>query len=308
MSKEALKHAKAKEMGISIKDCTLIDTHRENPKANGGDYTPGNYTLSEPVHHMKDHGTYRHREEFFENLKATVDDRKQVMMLRNKISNQLLAFKRRTDYLQENTVQQMEEQEKHLEEELAKRTRAMKKAVVDYAKYDKLAGVALNVNGVGACTIAQCLVYIDLTKARHASSLWSYVGLDKPSHERYTKNVASGGNKTLRAALYTMADSMVKTRGAYRTVYDQTKERLARSEKTTKTRNTKGHLIECAWKDAKPSHRHGAALRAVSKHFLADYWFVGREILGLPNGPCYAEAKLGGSHKTVDPKSRGWEY
>jgi len=156
--------------------------------------------------------------------------------------------------------------------------------------------------------MASCLVYIDLNKARHASSLWKYVGLHTPSYERYTKGEAGGGNKTLRTILYTMADSQVKGRGPYRVVYDQTKKRLEQSEKITKSRNTQGRLIECAWKDTKPSHRHGAALRAIIKHFLADYWYVGRTLSGLPREPLYAESILGKGHKTIDPKVRGWRF
>ena len=304
MSKTQLKEAKLGK----IKHPELVDVHRPIPKAKGGTYTPDNYEVITPVEHMKAHGNHRERDEFFENLKAVVDDRKQVMMLKNKSNNQLLAYKRKTDHLQPSTVKWLEEQSKALQKELAKRTRAVEKAVKDYGKLDPFAMSALGVDGVGACTVALCLVYIDLTKARHASSLWSYVGLDKPSHGRYAKGEASGGNKTLRTALYTMADSMIKTRGAYRYIYDQVKERLENSDKITKSRNTKGELIECAWKDTKPCHRHGAALRAVMKHFLADYWFVGRELLGLDNGPCYAEAQLGGNHKTVDPKTRGWKW
>ena len=305
MSKRDLKERK---LGCSVANPELLDVHRPIPKAKGGMYTPDNYEVITPVDHMREHGTYREREEFFENLKAVVDDRKQVMMLKNKANNQLLAYKRKTDHLQPSTVKWLEEQSMVLQKELGKRTRAVEKAVKDYGMLDPFAMSALGVRGVGACTVALCLVYIDLEKARHASSLWAYVGLDKPSHARYAKGEAGGGNKTLRTALYTMADSMTKTRGAYRAVYDNVKGRLERSEKVTRSRNTKGELVDCAWKDVKPCHRHGAALRAVMKHFLADYWFVGRELLGLDNGACYAEAQLGGNHRTVDPKERGWVW
>jgi hypothetical protein len=95
--------------------------------------------------------------------------------------------------------------------------------------------------------------------------------------------------------------------GAYREVYDRTKLRLSVSEKVVKTRNTQGHLVESAWKDTKPSHRHGAALRAVMKHILADYWLVGRTLLNLSTVPLYAEAMLGHTH-IIDPEARGWKF
>jgi transposase len=241
-------------------------------------------------------------------LKAVVDDRKHVLMLRNKAANQLLAAERRTDDLLPETIEWLQDQVDHLSKEEAKRRRRVAKACKEYAETDPLTAAAIAVPGIGELTVAQCVVYIDLTKARHASSLWSYAGLDKPSHARYSKGEGGGGNKTLRTALYTMAESQVKSNGAYRPVYDRTKERLAKSEKLTKSRNTQGHLIACAWKDTKPCHRDGAALRAVMKAFLADYWYVGRALCGLPNGPGYAEAQLGGNHRTVMPQERGWRW
>jgi len=304
MSKTQLKEAKLGK----IKHPELVDVHRPIPKAKGGTYTPDNYEVITPVDHMKAHGNHRERDEFFENLKAVVDDRKQVMMLKNKANNQLLAYKRKTDHLQPSTVKWLEEQSKALQKELAKRTRAVEKAVKDYGKLDPFAMSALGVDGVGACTVALCLVYIDLTKARHASSLWKYAGLHTSSENRYTKGEAGGGNKTLRTVLYTMADSQIKSRGPYREVYDRTKERLENSQKMTRSRNTQGKLVECKWCDTKACHRHGAAIRQVMKHFLADWWYVGRELLGLPTDALYAEAILGGNHRTVQPRERGWEW
>jgi hypothetical protein len=108
--------------------------------------------------------------------------------------------------------------------------------------------------------------------------------------------------------LYTMADSQVKCRGPYREIYDRVKDRLSISEKVVRSRNTQGKEVEVAWKDAKPSHRHGAALRAVMKHFLADYWMVGRTLAGLDTSPLYPEAMLGGNHRTIMPYERGWDY
>jgi hypothetical protein len=87
------------------------------------------------------------------------------------------------------------------------------------------------------------------------------------------------------------------------------KRRLEHSELTVDSYNTKGVLIkDVMWKDAKPSHRHGAALRAVAKHFLADYWFVGRTLLGLPTNDLYVKEHLGHQSAIIDPKTRGWKY
>lgn len=287
---------------------SLLDTDRKTPKAEGGTYTTKNTRTVDPVAHMKRHGTYRERDVVLEEMKAIMDDRVQVMKLRLKINNQLLANERRTDKLSDDTINMLKS---HLDQakiyEDAK-TNHLTKVVKEWCVVDALAAAASNVKGVGPITILAMAVYVDLTKADHASSLWKYCGLHTASHTRYEKGKASGGNKTLRTILYTMAASQIKSNGDYRPIYDQVKSRLEKSENIVKSRTTKGILIECAWKDTKPSHRHGAAIRAIMKHFLADYWLVGRTLAGLDTSPIYAEAMLGAGHKTIDPKSRGWVY
>ena len=295
--------------GVELPDETkLFDTDRKTPKASGGIYLVDNTRVVDPVAHQKRHGTFRVLPEHLKVLKEIIDDREQVRKLAMKVGNQILAYKRRVDSLSASTLEFLTEQKAVYDKELGKRDKSLAAEVKKISKTDPLAAAALKVKGIGPVTVAYCLVYIDLEKARHASSLWSYSGLDKPSHERYEKGVAGGGNKSLRTVLYTMADAQMKVRGAYREVYDRMKSRLEISEKVTKSRNTEGKLIECAWKDTKPCHRHGAALRAVMKHFLADYWMVGRTLAGLPADALYPEAILGGNHRTIMPEERGWIY
>ena len=312
MPKEALKtevrEAKGGKCSITNQPLpqvfSLYDTHRAKPKRQGGIYLLDNTGLAIPRAHMAEHGNLRERTPELEKLKSMIDDRSQVMKLKNKINNQLLAFKRETDYLNERTISFLTETLKSVQSELAKHDRQIGKCLLTVE--NPLAHAALSVPSIGPITVAHCLAYIDLAKARHASSLWAYTGLDKPSHSRYEKGVAGGGNKTLRTVLYTMADSQVKGRGPYRGVYDNTKHRLEHSDRIVKTRNTAGHMVESPWKETKPCHRHGAALRAVMKHFLADYWYVGRTLAGLPTSALYPEAILGGTHRTIMPEERGW--
>jgi len=286
----------------------LLDRHRPKPKAQGGIYEPGNVIILEPPKHMATHDNLRIREERFEILKAIMDDRQQVMKTVMKINNQMLAYKRKTDHLNPETVAWLEGEIKRLKPDLDKRSRAAAKAVKKLGEVDPLVAAALGVRAIGPMTVAYCVNYLDLTKARHASSLWKYAGLHVASHERYTKGEASGGNKTLRAALFCMVESQIKLGGPYEVIYRRVKSRLEQSEKMVKSRNTQGKLVEVKWCDTKPCHRHGAAIRAAMKHFLADYWFVGRELLGLGNGACYADGQLGKTHKTIDPKDRGWKW
>ena len=287
-------------------DPSLVDVDRIIERCEGGIYTPDNTRVLTPRAHMERHGILRERDEWLEELKSMMDDRLQTMKVVMKLNNQLLAYQRGVDHKRNSAEQFINDTLDTAQKRLAQIDREVAKHVK--ASPDPLAQAAMGVVGVGPVTVAGLLTYVDLNKARSASSLWAYIGLDKPSHDRYTKGETGGGNKTLRTMVWNMANSMTKNRKCpYRVVYDQTKERLAVSEKVVKTRNTQGHLIECPWKDAKPSHRHGAALRAVMKHFLADYWFVGRELAGLDSRPLYAEEKLGHT-SIVRPAERGWTW
>lgn len=296
--------------GIELpEDTGSFHTHRKIPKAQGGTYSDDNYIVVLPTAHMQEHGTLRVRNLELELLKATLDDREQTRKFYQKVCNQLHACERmHVDYLHENTINFLNEKAKECNDLLKIKDKELSVIIKRMAKNNPLVKSATEVYGIGPVTIAYCLCYIDITKANHASSLWKYAGLHTASHTRYVKGESSGGNKSLRTALYTTAVSQVKLHGPYRVVYDNTKARLEKSEKITQSRNTQGKLIECAWKDTKPSHRHGAALRIIMKHFLADYWYVARTLAGLPVSKAYPEEILGGCHKTIMPEERGWIY
>lgn len=288
------------------KNPSLLDVDRVIEKFRGGKYTLENSRVLSPRAHMQRHGILREREDWLEQLKSIMDDRQQTMKIVMKINNQLLAYKRQVDHSRESTEsflqETLESAQKRLRQIDSEVTKHMKSAT------DPLVTAAMNVPSVGPITVAGLQTYVDLDKARSASAMWSYIGVHKASHERYTKGTAGGGNKTLRTIVWNTANSMTKNRAcAYREVYDRTKDRLAASEKITKSRNTQGQLIDCAWKDTKPCHRHGAAIRAVMKHFLADYWFVGRELAGLDTRPLYVQDQLGHTG-IISPRERGWEW
>jgi hypothetical protein len=291
----------AEELGV---ETSLMDTDRINPKANGGTYTDENTRVLNPVSHMKRHFIYKERTPELTELKILIDGREQIRKLVNSLNNRILAAKRRTDQMDPTTQVWIEEQIKITEKQLGIQDRRINKFILSLNL--PIVQSMLDINGLGTITIAYLLVYIDITKAEHASALWAYVGLDKPSHERYTKGESGGGNKTLRTVLFTWAGSGIKTRAVYREVYDREKLKLENSMKVTKSRNTQGKLIECMWKDTKPCHRHGAAIRKMIKHFLADLWFVWRTSENLPTTPLYAEAVLGHT-SIIRPEERGWK-
>lgn len=313
MTKTALKTKLRKEQNgmcsVSAKhlaeETKLFDTDRIEPKAKGGTYTDENTRVLEPVAHMKRHFIYRERTPELTQLKVLIDGREQIRKLMNSLNNRLLAAKRETDQMDSITETWIRNQVKEVTKQLGKQDRRIEKYLKGLDV--PIAKAALSIKGLGAMTVAYMLVYVDIAKAEYASSLWKYVGFDKPSHERYTKGESGGGNKTLRTVLYTMADSMIKTRAIYRDIYDGEKNKLENSMKFTKSRNTQGKLIECMWKDTKPCHRHGAAIRKMIKHFLADYWFVARILEGLDTPCLYVESKLGHTG-IVRPEERGWIY
>ena len=286
-------------------EAKLLDVDRIVERFNGGTYTEENTRIVLPRAHMERHAILRDREDWLEVLKSMIDDRTQTMRLLMKINNQLLAYQRRTDHMNPETEGFLTASLEPVDTRLT----VIDKNITQHLKMtdDLLVLSAMGVKGVGPISIAGLTVYVDLAKADSPSALWSYTGLHKASHERYTKGEAGGGNKTLRTMLWNMANSMMKNRACqYREVYDQAKARLSISEKIVKTRNTQGMLVECAWKDTKPSHRHGAALRAIVKHFLADYWMVGRTLQGLPTRTLYVEEKLGHTG-IIRPEQRGWK-
>ena len=313
MSKVALKTRLRKEQnGICsisakqlAKETRLFDTDRIEQKAKGGIYTDENTRGLDPIEHMKRHFIYKERTAELTQLKVLIDGREQIRKLMNSLNNRLLAAKRQTDQMDEITETWIRGQVKEVTKQLGKQDRRIEKYIKGMDM--PIVKSAIQIRGLGAMTIAYMLVYVDITKAEYASSLWSYVGLDKPSHERYTKGESGGGNKTLRTVLYTMADSMIKTRAIYRDIYDAEKNKLENSMKTVMSRNTQGKLIECLWSQTKPCHRHGAAIRKMIKHFLADYWFVARTLQGLPTPDLYVAEKMGHTG-IVKPMERGWIY
>lgn len=285
----------------------LIDTDRITPKANGGTYDDlTNVRVLNPRSHMERHGNLRRRSSQLDEIKSAFDARQQLLRLRVKIENQKRAWARGTDHERPDVADMFDEQLDSLVRPLAKLEREIKGLIEAYE--DPLAQVALDVPRIGPITVCGLTVYIDLEKAPHASSLWRYVGYDRPAHERYEKGRSGGGNKTLRTIMYNCAMAMVRdVDSPYRSVYDRDRARRDQSEKLVKSRNTQGNMVTVAWKDTKASHRHGAALRLVAKHILADYWFVGRTLRGLPTSSPYAHAQLGHPH-VINPRERGWKW
>jgi hypothetical protein len=287
------------------KETSLFDIKRIIPKAKGGLYNDANIVVVDPIAHAKSLDILRIRTPEIAALKVLIDGREQIRKFHNSLKNRLTAAEKKIDFMDRETEIWIKEKIKESTSQLTK----IDQRITKYLKRLKnpIVKTALAVKGIGPVTVSYMLVYVDIEKARYASSLWSYVGLDKPSYDRYKKGETGGGNKTLRTVLYTTACSMIKTRAPYREVYDNEKQKLSASLLITKTWIAKDKLVSRAWKDVSPGHRHGAAIRKTIKHFLADFWFVWRTLEGLDTPCLYVEAKLGHTG-IVKPQERGWKF
>lgn len=290
------------------KEPLTFDSGRIRSKSEGGLLKKNNVRALNAVANMKLHDNFRKRSPELTELKIKIDAREQVRKLLNACNSRLdAALKRKTDQMDPDTKLWLEETISIAEKKLGNIDRRIFKQVRSLSSEMPIIKSALAIRGVGATSIAYLLVYVKITEAEYASSLWSYIGYDKASWERYKKGQPGGGNKTLRTAMYALGESMVKTRAIYREVYDNEKAKLSVSERMVKTRDTEGNLITCMWRDTKPGHRHGAAIRKMLKHFLADLWYVWRTYEGLSTAPLYVEAKLGHTG-IIRPEQRGWVY
>jgi len=318
-----------------INDDPMHDKHRDLQRRDGGQYTPDNTEILEPVDHMKSHGIYKERDAALDHLKMLFDGYKQIQKLRMKVNNQILAMERGTDHLDEIDQEYINSVLENTEEKEKVKAKMIAKWVKDNKALPIVAAM-LSVKGIGPVTIAACLTYLDIRKARHASSFWSYAGYRCASHERFEalpkdkwipihdKNTGkpvldkkgkqrmshhNPGNQTLRCALFVTAGVFIKQGGPYRDIYDLRKLKTSQSEKIVKTRwPGKSGTIEKAWKDAKAGHRHGDAIRVMMKNFLADLWFVWRTLEGLSTDDLYVKEHLGHENGRINPKARGWEY
>jgi hypothetical protein len=164
-------------------------------------------------------------------------------------------------------------------------------------------GFLLGVKGVGPAMAGVIVSEIDIHKAKYASSLWAYAGLDvaadgkgrsrKKEHLVESAYKDKDGNEAKRMGITfnpflktkltgVLADIFIKLRcEPYRSAYDGYKNRLVNHPR---------------WMLTTPGHRNNAAKRYMIKLFLVDLYVAWRTLEGLEVHPPYAEAKLGIVH------------
>ena len=160
-----------------------------------------------------------------------------------------------------------------------------------------------HVKGCGPAMAGVLISEIDITKARYASSLWKYCGLDVASdgHGRSRKaehlvtvqytnakgEPAERNSITFNPFLKTkltgvLGASFLRVKDSpYAKMYYEYKHRLESHEK---------------YKEVTKLHRHNMAIRRMIKRFLADLYVQWRTLEGLPVAPEYHEAVLGHRH------------
>jgi len=162
-----------------------------------------------------------------------------------------------------------------------------------------------DVKGVGRAMAGVMLSEFDIHKAKYASSLHKYAGLDVAEDGRGR----SRRKEHLIDVEYTTKDGKTDTRKSITfNPFLKTKLigvlgpsflRAGREDNPYAEAyyNYKNRLENHAvYKDKTKGHRHNMAIRYAVKIFLIDLYAKWKEIEGLPAHPPYAEAKLGLKH------------
>lgn len=158
------------------------------------------------------------------------------------------------------------------------------------------------VKGCGPAMSGVIISEIDISKARHPSSLWMYCGVDvapdgkgrsrKKEHLVKAKYIDKNGKEAERDSitfnpflktklLGVLGGSFLKSKSPYAEVYYNTKTRL------------ENHAVYGLHTETTKGHRHNMAMRKMIKVFLCDLYVAWRTLEGLPVSLPYAQAKLG---------------
>ena len=181
------------------------------------------------------------------------------------------------------------------------------------------------VKGVGDTLAGVLISCIDIEKAKYASSIWKYAGLDvaddgkgrsrRKEHLVEVEYKDSDGemqtkkgitfNPFLKSKLMgVLAGSFLKQRkngSNYAEIYYNYKNRYQNRPDLVDEKKTDKNGKITHWKDGKKKdlHIHNMAMRPAVKTFLADLYEVWRGLEGLEVHKPYAEAKLGIVHTKV---------
>ena len=313
LSKEDLKVRKRTEQdGLCAitaeplpEDVMLFDLDRIIPGNQGGKYTLANTRAILPAAHRDFHGNEMREETELLRLRQVMRDYRTVIKLRNGIANQERATQRRMVEPTKEITAMFGEMVFDAETHIA----YYKKLCI--RQLDRVAHpmipILLAHRGLGSIYAAEIITTLRIDVATYPSSFWKYVGWAGPSKDRYKKGEKGGGNKAFRSVLYNLGMNFLKNKNEfYAPIYYRRKLKMAENNSVVSHR-VNGVTKDVAWKDVNPGRRHNDALRIMGKHFLADLWYVWREVEGLPTEKLYVEEVLKHTH-IVNPKDRGWVW
>ena len=184
----------------------------------------------------------------------------------------------------------------------AQEARQFRDLVHELKTYDIYTTFLESVKGVGPAMAGVITSEIDITKAKYASSVWRYAGLDvgpdgrgrsrRAEHLEERAYVDKNGETQTRRGLTfnpflktkltgVLATSFLRCGSEYRDHYDRYRHRID---------HHKTHA------EKSDGHRHNMALRYMIKMFLIDLYMHWRALEGLEVHDPYHEAKLGHVH------------
>jgi len=217
--------------------------------------------------------------------RALVDLRDNVIQkARIQFNNRLLAIQKGKDQSPyQKTIEYWYKKFSELEEEL-------NDSMEDLANDFPIVEYMCQVKGVGKKLAIKTVAMIDIERAQTISQLWRYAGyaVIDGKVEKPVKGEKLHYNTRLKKTCYLIGESFIKQNSPYRRIYDEAKEyyQINRPEWTK---------LRC----------HRAAMRKMTKIWLAHLWVVWRKLEGLPVTEPWIAGKDGHQH-ILQPEDFGW--
>jgi len=291
-------------------DVKLFDLDRIVPGNKGGKYELGNVRAVLPQAHRDLHNNEPSDE--LTELRTTMREYRIWVAFRNKIRNQLLAYKRQMGELSGETQGGFEMMLKQAETHIKYFKKQGEKQVKRLGNMP-IVKLLLAQIGISFIYTAEIVTTLDPAKASTPAAFWSYVGYAGASKDRYVKGEKGGGNKAFRSVMFNLGMNFLKNKNPYyEPLYRQRRAKMDTSQKLVfhkgkmaNGKSTSGK--EIPWSETNLGRRHLDALRWMLKQFLADLWRVWRQIEGLPVTELYCANHLGHTD-IVLPEERGWIF
>lgn len=136
------------------------------------------------------------------------------------------------------------------------------------------------VRGLGTKLAAKLIGGIgDIRRFPNPASLWSYCGVGDPAKSKRVKGQQLKHSPKMRATLFNLSESFIKSGSQYRVVYDKRKEKTLITHPEWHNLNPDG--TPNLGKNMHPKHAHTDATRVMVKRFLAEFFAAWYQSLGI---------------------------